>query len=136
MAAYNDFDVSRMTLKALADGGGVGYGFRRRLRYVDAYQCEAIVCFLAGARKDAHEEGGDCPGIAVWPLATRPDLPSKRKEHTNLKSKYAVLQLTERPAKMESYILPSVLSRKRSSSPTASVAPTDKRERRESCKRL
>lgn len=33
MEAYNDFDASRMTLKALADGGGAGYGFRGRLRY-------------------------------------------------------------------------------------------------------
>lgn len=88
--------------------------------------------FLQALAKMPTKEGiAPVFGIAVWP-----DLPSKREEHANLKSKYAVLQLTERPAKMESCILPSVLSRKRSSSPTASVAPTGKRERRESCKRL
>lgn len=130
MAAYNDLDASRMTLQALADGWRCRVHVQARItlhkqsrQEVDAYQCEAILCFLVGARKDAHKEGGDCPGIAVWPLATGPDLPSKREEDAIFKSKYAVLHLTERPAKMEGSILPSVFYRKRSSSPTASVSP-------------
>lgn len=33
MAAHDDFDAFRMTLKALADAGGAGYAFRRVFRY-------------------------------------------------------------------------------------------------------
>lgn len=73
---------------------------------------------------------GDFPGIAIWPLATGPQLPRKSEEYTNLISKHAALQPAERPTKIGALILPSVFFRKRSTSPTASIVPAAKRERR------
>lgn len=138
MAAYDDFNAFRMTLKALADGGGAGYAFRRGLRYTIDGGRELMLtntkqyyAFLQALAKMPMKREGDCPGIAMWPLGTGSDLPWKKEEYTDLTtSRHAVLQLTERPAKMEACILPSVSSRKRSTLPTASMAPAGKREKR------
>lgn len=137
MAAFDDFNAFKMTLKALADGGGAGYAFRRGLRYtIDGGRelmltnAKQYYAFLQALAKMPTKREVDCPSIVVWPLATGPDFPWKREEYTNLTSKHAVLQLTERSAKMEACFLPSGFSRKRSTSPTASMAPAGKRERR------
>lgn len=104
MAAYDDFDAFKLTLKALIDGGGAGYAFRRGLRYtIDGGRelmltsAEQYYAFLQAVAKMPTKLEGDCPGIAVWPLATGPYLPRKSEEHTNLTSKHAVLQPPERP---------------------------------------
>lgn len=137
MAAYDDFDAFRMTLKALADGGGAGDAFGRGLRYtIDGGRelmltsAKQYYTFLQAVTKIPTKLDGDCPGIAVWPLATGPHVPRKSEEYTNLISKHAVLQPAERPTKLGALVLPSVFSRKRSTSPTASMLPAGKRERR------
>ena len=137
MAAYDDFDAFKMTLKALVDGGGAGYTFRRGLRYtidggreVMLTSAEQYYAFLQAVTKMPTKLEGDCPGIAVWPLATGPYLPRKSEGYTNPTSKHANLQPAERPTKMGAMILPSVFSRKRATSPTASMVPAGKRERR------
>lgn len=86
MAAHDDFDAFKMTLKALVDGGGAGYAFRRGLRYtIDGCRelmltsPEQYYAFLQAVAKMATKLEGDCPGIAVWPLATGPYLPGKVK---------------------------------------------------------
>lgn len=136
MAAHDDFHAFKMTLKPLVDGGDAGYAFRRGLRYtIDGGRelmltiAEQYNAFLQAVAKMPTKLEGDCPGIAIWPLAMGPDLPSKSEEYTTLTSRHAVLQPAEMSTKMGVLILPSVSSRRRSPSPTTSMGPTGKRER-------
>lgn len=96
IAAHDDFDAFKMTLKALIDGGGAsmhsGVDYDT-LSTESGSSCGAILCFLRAVRKMPTKLEGDCPGIAIWPLATGLYLPKKNEEYTNLTSKLAVSQL-------------------------------------------
>lgn len=63
-----------------------------RAQYLMLTYPKQYYAFLQALVKMPTNREGDCPGIAVWPLATGPDLPWKREEYANLKSKHAAFQ--------------------------------------------
>lgn len=126
-------EAFKVTLKASIDGGGFGRGLRHTFDGVRElmlnYQHGSILCFLAGGCKDAHRAGGR---LSQYCRMTTCDGALLAQEKLRIYESYlkACCLAAGRPIKMGVLILPSVFSRKHSTSPAASMVSTGQREKK------